>query len=228
MNVLFISKMMKAKLSLITFKGNNFTHNTFKILALTCSLVIFNPTQAAKNDLQQEITIKSKRQAADLKNKIASYLDNVSISQGSISITADIVKVFSVIDKKSGDKNDTYLAKGKPAVFKQKLEDGSLIKLQADEITYNPNSNTITVSGNALVKQAGSEVSGNEITYNTLSEKLEAQSEGNQSVTTILQPTILKKQKETHEKSKEEKESNKAAEKIIDKEAENKGDSSDS
>lgn len=222
MNALFIRKMMKTNLSRFTFKANIFTANTFKVLALTCSLVIFNPAQAAKKDLEQEITIKSQRQSADLKNKIASYLDNVSIRQGSISITADVVKVFSIVDKKSGEKNDTYLAKGKPAIFQQKLEDGSLIKLQADEITYIPNSNTIKISGNALVKQAGSEVSGNEISYNTLSEKLEAQSADNQSVTTVLQPTILKKQKETHEKSKVDK----AAEKVIDKETEQKADGS--
>lgn len=217
MNALFIKKMMKTNLSRINFKGAIFTANTFKVLALTCSLVIFNPTHAAKEDLEREITIKSQRQSADLKNKIASYLDNVSIRQGSISITADIVKVFSIMDKKSGEKSDTYLAKGKPAIFQQKLEDGSLIKLQADEITYKPNSNTITISGNALVKQAGSEVSGNEITYNTLSEKLEAQSANNQSVTTVLQPTVLKKQKETHNKSKIDK----AAEKTIEKKGDN-------
>jgi lipopolysaccharide export system protein LptA len=179
--------------------------STFKIFAVTCSLLVLSNAQAAVKDLEQEITIKSQRQAADLKNKIASYLDNVSIRQGSISISADVVKVFSQVDKKSGKKNDTYLAKGKPAIFQQKLEDGSLIKLEADEITYKPNSNLITISGNALVKQAGSEVSGNEITYNTLSEKLEAEGLNNQSVTTILQPTVLKKQKDTHDKSKAEK-----------------------
>lgn len=209
MNDLFIKKMMKANLS----------QNTFKVLALTCSLLFLSNSHAAKKDLEQEITIKSQRQAADLKNKIASYLDNVSIRQGSISITADIVKVFSEIDKVSGVKNDTYSAKGKPAIFQQKLEDGSLISLQANEITYTPSSNMITISGNALVKQAGSEVSGNEITYNTLSEKLEAQSANNQSVTTVLQPTVLKKQKETHEKSK--------AEKTADKVTDRKGDSID-
>lgn len=218
MNVLFIKNMMKANLSRIPFKRNTLKHNIFKVLALSCSLVLLSPTQAAKNDLEQEITIKSQRQAADLKNKIASYLDNVSIRQGSISITADIVKVFSLVDKESGEKSDTYLAKGKPAIFQQKLEDGSLIKLQADEITYSPNTNMITITGNALVKQAGSEVSGDEITYNTLSEKLEAQSAHNQSVTTVLQPTVLKKQKETYEKSK----ADKATEKVVEKEGDSR------
>lgn len=212
MNVLSIKNMMKA----------NLNQSTLKVLALTCSLFLLTNVHAAKKDLEQEITIKSQRQSADLKNKIASYLDNVSIRQGSISITADIVKVFSRVDKKSGVKMDTYLAKGKPAIFQQKLEDGSLITLQADEITYSPSSNMITISGNALVKQAGSEVSGNKITYNTISEKLEAHSANNQPVTTVLQPTILKKQKESHEKSK----TDQPAEKGNEEEAEKKGNNS--
>ena len=175
MNVLLIKDKMKANLRRFTSAGNllavtSLKNNSYKALALACSLALFNTANAAKADLGQEITIKSQRQAADLKNKIASYLDNVSISQGSISITADVVKVFSQADKKSGEKIDTYQAKGNPAIFQQKLEDGSLIKLQADEITYNPNIHMITISGNALVKQAGSEVSGDEITYNTLNE----------------------------------------------------------
>lgn len=210
MNVLFIKDMMKANLKRFILKGNplkvkTLKNSNYRMLALACGLALFNTAYAAKADLKQEITIKSQRQAADLKNKIARYLDNVSISQGSISITADIVKVFSQADKESGEKIDTYLAKGNPAIFQQQLEDGSLIKLQADEITYNPNIHMITISGNALVKQAGSEVSGDEITYNTLNEKLEATSTNNQSVTTILQPTMLKKQKEASDKSKTDK-----------------------
>lgn len=192
MNILIIKKIMKAKIRQI---------KPSYLLMISC-LLISGHSQAAKSDLTKEITIKSQRQAADLKNKIASYLDNVSITQGTIAITADIVKVYSTTDKITGIKQDTYLAKGKPATFEQQLEDGSLIQLQADEVTYLPTSNTITVSGNAVVKQAGSEVSGNKISYNLLTEQLEAQSLNNQSVTTVLKPTVLKKQKEFHEQSK--------------------------
>jgi len=175
--------------------------NLTSILFITTSLTLLalsitTPVNAANKDLTQEIIIKSKRQSADLKNKIASYLDNVSISQGSISIVADIVQVYSNTNKKTGEKNDTYLAKGKPAIFEQQLEDGSFISLQANEIKYQPDQNTITVSGNAQVKQAGSKVTGDVITYNTLSEKLEAQSNNNESVTTILQPAQIKAQQD--------------------------------
>lgn len=173
----------------------------FLFSLLICSIAL--PISAAKNDLTQEITIKSKRQSADLKNKIASYLDAVSISQGSISINADIVQVYSNINDETKDKSDTYLARGKPAAFEQKLEDGSLISLQANEIKYQPDLNLITVSGNAQVKQAGSKVTGETITYNTLSEKLEAISSTNESVTTVLQPAQIKAQqdKKKHDKN---------------------------
>ena len=186
MYVLFIKKLMNTKLKFLTASA----------LILFTSI---HTAYAAKKDLSQEITIKSQRQAADLKNKIASYLDAVNISQGSILITADLVQVFSKKDDESDEKIDTYLATGNPAKFQQELEDGSLISLEADEIKYLPHLNIISVSGNAVVKQAGSEVSGSKIIYNTLSEKLEAESEGNQTVTTILQPTILKKQKDAKE-----------------------------
>ncbi len=169
------------------------------LLLTSLLLTLSAPVNAAKKDLTQEITIKSKRQSADLKNKIASYLDEVSINQGSISIIADIVQVYSTVDNQTNKESDTYLAKGKPAIFKQELEDGSLISLQANEIKYQPDMNLITVSGNAQVKQAGSKVTGETITYNTLSEKLEAQSSSNDSVTTILQPAQIKAQQNKKE-----------------------------
>jgi len=178
-------------------------------LLLTSTLLSFvGSVQAAKKDLSQEITIKSKRQSADLKNKIASYLEDVSIRQGSISITADIVQVFSNTDAKTGEKLDTYLAKGKPAFFQQQLEDGSSISLQANEIKYQPDNHLITVSGNAQVKQAGSKVTGETITYNTLSEKLEAEGSSDNSVTTVLQPAQIKAQQEKNNESEATKKDN--------------------
>ena len=187
---LLLSKKTKINL-LISLKK---TINSLLLSSLFFTLTA--PVYAAKKDLTQEITIKAKRQSADLKNKIASYLDAVSINQGSIAINADIVQVYSQINEKTKEKSDTYLAKGKPAVFKQELEDGSMISLQANEIKYQPDLHMITVSGNAQVKQAGSKVTGEKITYNTSSEKLEAISSQNESVTTILQPAQIKAQQD--------------------------------
>lgn len=149
------------------------------------SLLIATPSVlAAKIDIEQEIIIKAKRQEGDLKNKIASYLDDVSITQGSLTISADVVQVLS----QPNNDNKVYIAKGNPAKFQQLLEDGSPINLQANEIRYEPALHTITISGKALLSQAGSEVSGSKITYNTQTEKLAAESNQNEAVVTILKP----------------------------------------
>jgi len=147
-------------------------------------LVAVPNAMAAKIDIDQEIIIKANRQEGDLKNKIASYLDDVSITQGSLTILADVVQVLSQAD----NDNKVYIAKGNPAKFQQLLEDGSPINLQANEIRYEPALHTITISGKALLSQAGSEVSGSKITYNTQTEKLAAESNQNEAVVTILKP----------------------------------------
>lgn len=156
---------------------------TVSLFLLTSTGLVNLVIAEEQADFDQEIIIKSQRQAADLKNKIASYLDDVSITQGTLKITADLVQVFQAVKDA-----ETYVAKGNPAVFEQLLADGSKIILQANEIVYEPTIHMVTISGNALLQQAGSEVRGSKINYNILTEKLEAESNTDDTVTTILKP----------------------------------------
>ena len=64
--------------------------------AYLAALILLAPVASAeKFDVEQEIKISSSRQAADLKNKIFSYIDNVIISQGTLTINADLVQVIT-------------------------------------------------------------------------------------------------------------------------------------
>lgn len=139
-------------------------------------------TIAAQADFDKEIKIVAKRQASDLKNKIASYLEDVKITQGTLTIEADLVQVSN----EPGSDNKFYLAKGQPARFSQLLDDGQKIELKANEISYSPATSIITIKGNASISQEGSIVTGDIIIYNIATEQLTAES--NDSVTTILQP----------------------------------------
>lgn len=154
------------------------------LLVLLLSSLASSNAFAKKIDINQELSIDASRQAADLKNKIFSYIDNVVIKQGTLIIKADLVQVITAAD--TGEK--TYIAKGQPATFEQILEDGKPINLQANEIRYEPSLNTITISGNALLKQDGSEVSGSKITYNSETEYVNAESNANDKVKTVIQP----------------------------------------
>lgn len=155
--------------------------NILIIVTATCFIPV---TAAKKIDINQEIKIAASRQAADLKNKIFSYIDHVVITQGSLVIHADLVQVITQADTDE----KIYIAKGKPATFEQVLEDGKPINLQADEIIYEPAMNTITILGNALLRQEGSEVQGSKITYNSETEYVNAESNINDKVKTVIQP----------------------------------------
>lgn len=154
------------------------------LLLLILSSLASSSALAKKIDLNQELSIDASRQSADLKNKIFSYIDNVVIKQGSLIIKADLVQVITATD--TGYK--TYIAKGKPATFEQILDDGKPINLQANEIKYEPSLNTVIISGNALLKQDGSEVSGSKITYNAETEYVNAESNKDDTVKTVIQP----------------------------------------
>lgn len=156
-------------------------------LPLVLALLFSNSVFAAVADFEQEIKIVAKKQSSDLKNKIASYLENVKITQGSISIEADLVQVAN----ESGTQSKYYLAKGNPAKFSQTLDNGQKIELQANEISYSPSTNTIIIKGNASISQEGSMVAGDIITYNISTEQLTAESTG--AVTTILKPEAQEK-----------------------------------
>tara|TARA_R110000737_G_scaffold51495_1_gene72774 strand:+ start:3025 stop:3570 length:546 start_codon:yes stop_codon:yes gene_type:complete len=170
-----------------------------KLTCFAVLLLLVPVTSAEKFDVEQEIKISSSRQAADLKNKIFSYIDNVIISQGTLKIHAELVQVIT----QEENNNKIYIAKGAPATFKQTLQDGSLINLQANEIRYEPSMSTVVISGNALLRQEGSEVSGNKISYNFDTEYVNAESLENAKVETILQPKskteLLKKPKDKQE-----------------------------
>jgi lipopolysaccharide export system protein LptA len=145
---------------------------------------LFSSAFAEKFDISQKIEIDASRQAADLKNKIFSYIDDVVITQGSLIIHADIVQVLT----QSGSEEKTYIAKGKPATFNQTLADGTPLTLQADEIRYEPGNNLVIISGNALLQQEDSEVSGSRITYNIDTQYVNAESKTNERTKTIFQP----------------------------------------
>lgn len=169
------------------------------LICLILSGTIFSSVAAEKFDITQKIEIDASRQAADLKNKIFSYIDNVVITQGSLIIQADLVQVLT----KSESEEKTYIAKGKPATFKQTLADGTPLNLQADEIRYEPGNNLVIISGNALLRQEGSEVSGSRITYNIETQYVNAESKTNERTKTIFQPKEKIKDKVTDDKPQE-------------------------
>ena len=129
-------------------------------------MVSFNAL-ANDKDLSQDIMISADRQGADLKSKTSIYFDNVVISQGSLTIYADLAKVST---NEKADK--TYSLKGSPAKLKQTLDDGSEVFLEANLIAYQPDNALITIKGNAKLQQLKNKVIADEIIYQIDTEQL--------------------------------------------------------
>lgn len=85
---------------------------------------------------------------------------------------------------------EQFNAQGIPAKLQQTLESGDNISLEANNITYEPSIELITIEGNARLTQEGSEVLANKIIYSLITEQMQASGNDEQAVTTILKPQL--------------------------------------
>lgn len=154
----------------------------FIIAGLLCALSL--GVMAKDSDILQEVKIKAVRQSADIKNNQVIYYGPVEVTQGSIRILADELRAFSV--KASGE--SIIVATGNPATYSQVMEDGRIASASAKEIRYELAKRTMTLSGDATLDQAGSNVSANRIRYDIAQQKLIAESSGEDRVITIIKP----------------------------------------
>ncbi|KFZ38862.1 hypothetical protein HR45_00190 [Shewanella mangrovi] len=155
---------------------------------------------AANIDLLQEVKIKAATQFADLKNKRVVYGGPVVVTQGLLTLNADELSASSP----EKDEDRILIAKGAPATFTQKQEDGSLTTARASEIQFNINQRVLTLIGNAKVEQGGSMSSADKIIYDLNKQQLQAIGSGQEQVTTVIRPDNLPKEPTTPKSEQEQ------------------------
>jgi lipopolysaccharide export system protein LptA len=149
-------------------------------------LLFAAPSQAGKDDFNKKIELASLYQNADGIAKRATYQGNVVIQQGSLKVSSDELE----IDASQGEGNEIFIATGKPAKYSQQQEDGSIVTAQADKIEYHRQTRSLSLEGNAEIKQNSSSVQGKSIKFNMELEQIIAQGSDRESgrVITIFQP----------------------------------------
>ena len=166
------------------------------LLAISALLVLCTRSaHSNENDFGLPIEIGSNSQFIDGKNKTALYKDNVLITQGSLTIEADEVEVIA----SEGSGREIFVARGNPASYSQELEDGSPVSAKANEIRYEVAKRTISLNGNAELKQNTSQVKGNSITFDMVTEQLLATGGADDAsgrVTTVFTPESIRKVKD--------------------------------
>lgn len=161
-----------------------------KISVIISMLVISFSSVAVESDFDQPIHVSSISQHASMKDNTVVFQDEVLLTQGTIKLTADKLTIIR------GDKpnHEIMIAEGKTATFYQTQEDGRPLDAQANKIHYDVAKSTITLSGNAQIKQLDSQINGSKIVYSLDSEELTVSNDGQkQRVTTVFLPAQFDK-----------------------------------
>lgn len=177
-----------------------FTIRLFSASLLT-ALLFSAYSHAGKEDFTKKIELASRYQNADGIAKRATYQGNVVIQQGSLKVSADELE----IDASKGEGNEIFIATGKPAKYSQQQEDGSIVTAHADKIEYHRQTRSLTLEGNAEIKQNSSSVKGKSITFNMELEQIIAQGsdQDNGRVITTFQPVSKSKAPEKAQQDKQ-------------------------
>ncbi|MEC7310191.1 lipopolysaccharide transport periplasmic protein LptA [Vibrio crassostreae] len=159
-------------------------------------LSLFALTLAAPNvyalssDSEQPVYIDSDSQQLDMKSNQVTFLGDVNLKQGSININAD--KVIVTRNAVNGEIEEIQ-GFGKPATFSQLTDDGKTLYGEADDLHYQLVADRLIMTKNAMLSQDGSVIRGSKITYQIASQKLVADSDSSERVSTVLQPAEVNK-----------------------------------
>ncbi|RQW24588.1 lipopolysaccharide transport periplasmic protein LptA [Rhodobacteraceae bacterium CH30] len=172
-------------------------HNLkFPALALCASLFSMHAAHAEIADSSKPIELSADRGTLDQNNGVTVWDGSVVVNQGTLQLKADHVVVT-----RNANGQQTLLATGKPATFRQKVEGkNEYIDGKGNRIDYDSQSGIAVLTGNAFVKRGQDSVAGNVITYNTQTELYQVSGSNPQTtgaakgrVTVILQPKTEEK-----------------------------------
>lgn len=158
----------------------------FATLAVA-SAMLSGAASARDSDRNQPMDIEASRQEGTLDgNSVNTLSGNVIIRQG----TLDIRAAKADIHQRGGEVVRAVLT-GSQASLKQQMEDGSPMTAMADRIDYDMNTDVIVLTGNYTVTTPRGTTSGQRLTYDLKSGRIESGGDSGRIKMTI-QPTARK------------------------------------
>ena len=160
---------------------------TAAILSLSSSVVMALP-----DDLNQPINIEADKAFFDQKEGSANYSGNVVVTQGSIRIEAELLKIKT---NPSTGEFQSLSAEGTPSSFAQQLnEEGKQMKANGDMLNYDVQKGQLEIHKNGYLQRGDDEISADFIRYLMKNETFKAENRGSGRVNMTLQPTSSEQQ----------------------------------
>ncbi len=152
---------------------------------LTLTVLTTSYAHALPSDAQEPIRLLADKATYSERTGVTSYSGDVTITQGTLKLTADNITV----NLSNNRSIDTAVATGRPATMQQVVtKEKGLARGQANNIDYNALTGIVTLSGNAKLTQNGASFSGNVIRYSLKVGDVEATAGASQRVELILPP----------------------------------------
>lgn len=148
-------------------------------------LMMSSSTFALQSDREQPINIVADTSEVDAKTGYTRITGGVVITQGSLNVNADEARVYVVDGKVNRVELD-----GRPATWKQQLDNGEDMNARALHIDYKVPVGIIELTGDALVNHPQGKISGASLLYELDTEKLRGFSKQNSNDNERIQITI--------------------------------------
>jgi lipopolysaccharide export system protein LptA len=141
---------------------------------------------ALESDRQQPIHVRADRMEVDNRKGMSSYRGNVTLEQGSLYMSADLLVVY-----RATQGLDRIEAEGRPVRFRQRPDGAAAdVEGEAQRLEYHAAGDRLLLQGGASVRQGGDRFSGERIEYDTMLSRVQAsgQDNGDGRVHAIIQP----------------------------------------
>jgi len=150
------------------------------LLALACA----SGVAARSSDRTKPMDIDAGRHEGSIEgNGTSIFSGGVTITQGTLDIRADRADV-----QQRGGQPVRAILTGRQATLKQQMEDGTPMNARADRIEYDLISEVVVLIGNYTVTTPRGSTSGQRLTYDLKSGRVESGGEGNGRVQLRILP----------------------------------------
>ena len=153
---------------------------------------LFSCAAFAENlDAEKPLLTQSDSASAQQKSLTLDYIGHVYAKQGDTQLHADRVRV--TLDSQHKLKIIAAVGtQGNPAVYTTILKSKKPLYASAQEIDYNVPGHTITLKGNAFVKQNNDTYTANLIYYDTLTKTVSSPATRGQQIKMVIHPSAKK------------------------------------
>lgn len=154
-------------------------------LAAVLALSLQTTAWALPEDSRQPIRITADHATMDEGRGEAAYRGSVRITQGTLDVQGDTLTLK--VDKEGA--LTTARTLGKPARYQQKTDPAKgPVVATADEILFDNVNSTVTLIGNAVLRQDAASFTGPRIVYSVARKQIEASGNGSQRVELVFPP----------------------------------------